>query len=43
MRRADHSSRRVLASVVFLNEWDREASIIRWPRFTKAFYAIKNL
>ena len=33
LRRADHSSRGVLPSVVCLNECDREASIMRrpWP------------
>jgi len=37
VRRADHSFRRVLASVVFLDEWDCEASIMRGPGPLGAF------
>jgi hypothetical protein len=40
VRRADHSSRRVIAIVVFLDEWDREASIMRRPRPTGGYYAM---
>jgi hypothetical protein len=42
LRRADHSSRGVLPSVVRLSECDREASIMRRPWSTKGCCAIGN-
>jgi hypothetical protein len=42
LRRADHSSRGVLLSVVCLNECDRETSIMRRPWYTRVCRAILN-